>query len=505
MTVGTARRGLPTGLAWLLLAIVAVLLAVANGRWSVWPAAWLAPMLLVVFVDSQPPRRGLGAAFVVQTLAFFVNWWGMIPVPGAWYYLVAGIYAFAYFLPFVLHRLTLEHVHGMVATLVLPMSWVVAEFLFQQVVTPYGSWASLAYTQVDNLPLLQLASVTGTSGISFLILWCASVMASLWRNRQSLRTARSGALVFAAVLLATLAWGQYRVASAPEGDDALRIASLTPSRTLQRNFETAFRPVTATPPIDDAVRARATEAAGVLNADLLNRTRRQAQAGAKLVVWSEHAARVTRETEGKLIEDARTLARELDIILIMGIGVWDPDSSPSFENKAVAIQPDGEVALSYSKARPIVGSESSLIARGDPEIGILETRHGILATVICHDLDFPDFIRTAGKRGVAVLFGPSSDWTEIASLHARMATVRAVENGCSLVRPCANGLSAVADPLGRIVATEADRGDHGTSLDARLTLIRKKTIYPLAGDFLAYLSLAGLLVVLLWSRYRSRR
>ena len=36
-------------------------------------------------------------------------------------------------------------------------------------VSPMGSWGSLAYTQIDNLPFLQLASVFGLTGISALL------------------------------------------------------------------------------------------------------------------------------------------------------------------------------------------------------------------------------------------------------------------------------------------------------------------------------------------------
>ncbi len=504
MTTGEPGRTAAARFAWMLLVAAAVCLVLANGRWQVWPAAWLAPTLLVVFIDSQPPRRGLGAALVVQILAFVVNWWGMIPVPGAWYYLVAGIYALVYFIPFVMHRLLAGRVHGAGATLILPMSWVAIELLFQRLITPYGSWASLAYTQVDNLPLLQLAAVTGTGGISFLILWCASVVASLCASPRTSGALRRTAVVCVVVLFAVLAWGQYRVASAPQGVDTVQVAGITPSATLGRELAGALRGETTGSPGDDAALRRAADAADRLNADLLDRTRRLVGTGAQIVVWSEHAARVTGPAEDRLIADAGALARELGIVLIMGVGVFNPGSSPAFENKVVAIRPDGEVAFTYSKARPIVGSESSLIAPGALEIGSMDSSYGILATVICHDLDFPGFLRAAGKAGAAVLFGPSSDWAEIASLHARMAMVRAVENGCPLVRPCEQGLSAVVDPLGRIVVAAYDRGERGSSLLAPVPLFRIKTAYPFTGDLLGYLSLVGLPVLVLWSRRRSR-
>ena len=43
---------------------------------------------------------------------------------------------------------------------------------------------SLAYTQYGNLPLLQVISLTGAYGVSFLIAWFASVGNRAWEQRS---------------------------------------------------------------------------------------------------------------------------------------------------------------------------------------------------------------------------------------------------------------------------------------------------------------------------------
>ena len=166
------------------LAIAFGLLCVANGRWILAPAAWLAPFVLLLYVDSRPAARGLGLAGLAQLLAYFVCWRGIIPVPGLWYYLAAGVYALVYFVPVVLHRLMTPRMAGFGATLVLPCSLVAVEFLFQRLATPYGSWGSPAYTQTSFTPLLQLVSVTGVPGVHFLLAWLASTAAWVWRTRR---------------------------------------------------------------------------------------------------------------------------------------------------------------------------------------------------------------------------------------------------------------------------------------------------------------------------------
>jgi apolipoprotein N-acyltransferase len=489
---------------WAVLFVATLLLTVANGRWSVPTAAWLAPIFLLLFLDTQPPLRGLVVAGAIQFVTFSAAWRGIIPVPGAWYFLVTATYALAYTLPFVAHRLLAPRLRGLLATLVLPSAWVGIEFLFQKLVTPYGSWASLAYTQVDQLTLLQLASVTGLGGITFLILWTASTAAWSWRQRDDRAALLRVVPVVAMVLVTVLLWGNLRLTRAPNPPATLRVAAITPSHELQGELMGMLRPLlVSTSPAQDSLAAVNAVAARHAE-DLLRRTLREAQAGARVVVWSEHAGRVTKTNEDQLIRQAQDLARENKVVLVLGLGVWDPDGHPAFENKLVAIDEHGDVAWVYHKARPIVGSESHLISAGSVALPILEIREARVAAAICHDLDFPGLIRTIARGDAAVLLGPSSDWPLIAELHARMAAARAVENGVSLVRPAANGRSTVVDGYGRIVAALDDKPGGQDALVADVPVHALDTLYPQLGDTIPYLSLLALLALVMASWWHRR-
>jgi apolipoprotein N-acyltransferase len=144
-----------------------------------------------------------------------------------------------------------------------------------------------------------------------------------------------------------------------------------------------------------------------------------------------------------------------------------------------------------------------MISAGGAAIATMDTGRGRFGIVICHDLDFPRLMREAGRMGVDVLFGPSSDWAAITPLHARMAVFRAVENGCSLVRPCSNGLSLAADPLGSIVASQRDLGDAGNVFSATVPVHRRRTVYAVTGDAFAFGNLAALLLFVV-VRVRSK-
>ncbi|MCM8798558.1 MAG: apolipoprotein N-acyltransferase, partial [Candidatus Omnitrophica bacterium] len=52
--------------------------------------------------------------------------------------------------------------------IIIPFLWVILEYLRTHLFTGFG-WALLGYSQYKNLPLIQIADITGAYGVSFLI------------------------------------------------------------------------------------------------------------------------------------------------------------------------------------------------------------------------------------------------------------------------------------------------------------------------------------------------
>src|SRR5207247_5990234 len=64
------------------------------------------------------------------------------------------------------------------AALAFPIYWVTWEYL-TAIASPHSTWGNLAYTQMDFLPLIQIASVTGLWGISLVVFLFAASAAAL--------------------------------------------------------------------------------------------------------------------------------------------------------------------------------------------------------------------------------------------------------------------------------------------------------------------------------------
>jgi apolipoprotein N-acyltransferase len=95
-------------------------------------------------------------------------------------------------------------------------------------------------------------------------------------------------------------------------------------------------------------------------------------------------------------------------------------------------------------------------------------------------------------RDVDIMLVPSNDWQEFGQTHTEKATLRAVENGYSLVRQDSNGLSRVIDPQGRTLAQADFFTTEQQTVVAAVPMTGVRTIYGTIGDVFAWLGLAAL-------------
>jgi apolipoprotein N-acyltransferase len=73
-----------------------------------------------------------------------------------------------------------------------------------------------------------------------------------------------------------------------------------------------------------------------------------------------------------------------------------------------------------------------------------------------------------------------------------MAGVRAVENGFTLVRPAANGISVAVDPLGRVLARSDAFSAAEPGFVVDVPARHRPTVYGRTGDLLPVLCLFAL-------------
>jgi len=464
-------------------------------------AAWLGPVFMVRFLRTQKAGLGLLLGYLVNAVAFYFQWAAAFQDAGAMFTLYTAAFGLMVFIPYVADRLLRPHTRGFAATLVLPAAWVTVEYVLH-LVLPLGTFFSMAYTQHMNLPLLQIMSVTGLWGVTFLVLWFASIANYAWEGGFDVRRIGRGVAVYAIILLAVSFFGGLRLALFPPSERTVQVAVLVtnvdkeviPSDTSEQHQRLIDGTLT------QADRQELAQTMAEINDDLLERSRGQVRAGSKIVTWTEYNAHVFKNEETVFLDRCRQLAREEQIYLVFPLITIETDpalrTEPAklVENKSVMITPEGEIAYQYVKANLLIGWEQEHAIRGPSRIQTIDTPYGKLTSVICLDMDFPDFMRQAGRQGVDIVLSGAIDGTPASKgnpLHSVMASYRTIESGFSLARGGYYAQSVAVDYHGQVVG----RNDYYTASDrtlvAHLPMKGTSTPYSTLGDVLPRLCVLG--------------
>ena len=447
------------------LAIGTAFLLVSNGRWIVPIAAWLAPLFLLRYVRLTRALVGLPILAAIMVTAVQVMLAGVVPSQlGSLAYFLRAVIALLWFLPYLGDRVLRSPSRGPTCTLVFPAAVTAVEYLNGLI---FGTWGSVAYTQYENLPLLQLTSVTGIWGVTFLVTWFASLANWVWTRRNNEASIRGAVAVFAALFVLVHLAGGIRLTLRRMPAETVTVGWFTPGAELDRLHQEveaaghlSFRGLA------DSDRKAASKISQTYSTSLMDHSRELAERGARIVAWPECTATVLAENEHELLGQAQAIAREHGVRLLLGYSLlprdWPEDAA---ENKTALIDAHGDVAWHYLKTHPVPGASHKA---GDGKLPFADTQFGRISNAICYDLDFPNLIRQAGSAEVDILFAPAWDWRAIDPLHTRMAIVRAIENGFALVRPTGMGLSVVADRYGRVLAS----ADYFDETSDRLVTLR---------------------------------
>jgi apolipoprotein N-acyltransferase len=297
--------------------------------------------------------------------------------------------------------------------------------------------------------------------------------------------------------------GGARMALFPPSSQTVRVASIS-KRNLEPELSNAVWGRLSGGQTTNEDRGAIQRWATAIDDDLLSRAEREMQAGAKIVFWAELNAPVLKEDETAFVARGQSLATKYHVYLGMSLNVLRGAGASSVENKLVLIQPNGQVAWEYNKARPVPGPEAAQQVPGDGKLRALDTPYGRVSSIICFDGDFPQLLAQAGALRTDVMLDPSSDWRAIDPWHTQMASFRAIEQGFSLIRQTSQGLSAAFDYQGRLLASM----DHYQTTDyAMVSQVPTRgvpTIYSRLGDWFAWLCAFGLACLVVVSLRKKR-
>jgi predicted amidohydrolase len=199
--------------------------------------------------------------------------------------------------------------------------------------------------------------------------------------------------------------------------------------------------------------------------------------------------------DGRPVEWARGLARELGIDLVAGSIAERRDGHERVSNTSVHVGPDGETRAVYRKIHmfdiEVEGTVYRESEHTEPsaEIVLSETAGGVgLGLTVCYDLRFPELYRILALRGARIVTVPANFTRITGEAHWEvLLRARAIEDQVFVIAPGQGNLpdtdadsygnSMIVDPWGEVLARAPMEGEHVIAADldlARQEEIREK-------------------------------
>jgi apolipoprotein N-acyltransferase len=371
-------------------------------------------------------------------------------------------------------------------------------------------WGLLGYPASANLALLQLTTITGIYGLSFL---AASINALLaWCDAaSSVPPARRLAILGTtmALLLTVMFAGPRLVPQAAPNHYA---------RAVQLNFPEVM---------EYPAQWFASHAADLNEVENLSLAPDARQPD--LLIWPEAPAPFSFE-DPQFAKIASSLAMRFRHPFLAGSIEWrqlSDAANPTMRhvqvpyNSAVLVDPQGQEVFTYDKIHLVpfgeyepfplihrvvqsVSSEVGGFQKGSKyAVAQLPDGHS-LAAFICYEAIFPGEIRNFAANGAQLFVNISNDgWfgrSAAAEQHLRIARVRAVENRRWMLRVTNNGITVSVDPHGRIFSPLP--ADERAAADLPYDFRTDETLYTRFGDWFAWLCVI-ISAILLASTFRK--
>ena len=152
----------------------------SNGEWCVPIFAWIYPILFLCMVYLNHTRKVYLIISSIYAIGFVVQFGKVIGMDIKICIMVAVLLSFLKVLPYIYWSKSKMRFQD---TIIFASIMVSIEYIIY-LIYPILGGLSDAYTQYQNLYLLQIVTVTGIYGITFLIYWTAAMVIWIWNNKS---------------------------------------------------------------------------------------------------------------------------------------------------------------------------------------------------------------------------------------------------------------------------------------------------------------------------------
>jgi apolipoprotein N-acyltransferase len=489
---------------------------------NLWPALFVTIPAAIWLLDGAASGRWSGVAAAAAT-----GWWF------GFGYFLSGLYwvglaflvdakTFGWLMPFAVIALPAGMavytaagfavaralwMRGAARILVFAAALTAAEWLRGHLLSGFP-WNTFGYALTTPLVMAQGVALIGVWGFTFIALAVFATPAVLADEPADTRRPWLVVAGAAGVLIGLAAYGAINLAVTPIAFvDGVRLRIMQPNVPQDAKFSYDNKQQVMQHYLALSDRATGPQSTGVREATHL--------------IWPESAFPffLTREPDA-LAQIAALLPQ--GAVLITG-AARPAEVKQHAYNSIYVIDHDGSILSVYDKVHLVPFGEylpfQSLLERlglqqltkvqggflaGDRRRAMTSPRAPKFVPLICYEVVFPHDAVPAGERGGWMLNLTNDAWFGMSAgphQHFQQARVRAIEEGLPLVRAANTGISAVVDPVGRVIRA-LPLGTEGV-LDSELPKPLPPTLYARVGDWPLALLLAAIGLLAVFRRTRQ--
>jgi apolipoprotein N-acyltransferase len=490
-----------------------VLLVLAFPRYNFFAFAWFSFVALFLLLDNVSRGKAFRIAYLSGFIFFFSTLYWFLHVTSigtvllvAYLSLYFGLFGLAY------HFFSKEKL--LLKALAIPSAWVALEYMRSNFLSGFG-WASLAYSQYHNLPMIQIADVTGQYGVSFVVMLINVLLKEMYGSfrqfilveqkqvpaqRQSiLKSLLIQCVVTVSVLAGVWFYGNLRLKET-SFDDTMKVTVIQPNIAQEMKWEEFFWPF--------------------ILQEHMDLTREALAQPSDLIVWPETSFPGFVGEKEELLPALTAFVASVGKPFVFG-AIENQDEQ--YYNSSFFVSAQGRIVETYHKLHLVPFGEFLPLRKVLPFLEDLvpiedftSGKDFVLfplsfvkkslaeykaAVLICFEDTVPQLSREFVRRGANVLVNVTNDaWfgdTKAPFMHLQASVFRTIENRRFLIRSANTGVSCFIAPSGRIY--EGVRNEDGKAAYVRgfasadVGLKTQKTFYTKFGDIFTYLCFACIL------------
>ncbi len=422
---------------------------------DIWPTGLVSIFLLLWLLHDTAPARaallgwcyglgffGLGASWVYVSINVYGNASGLFAA------FLTGLFVAALALLFALQTYLYQAYFSRLRTaLGFASLWVLFEWLRSWLFTGFP-WLYLGYAHTTSW-LHPLAPVLGVLGISFAVVFCAGLLYELfelWRRQKFDSPLQYGvyAGIFCLLGLTLLVLDRFNWV-AVRTDKSAEVALVQANIDQNLKFDPAY--------INEGISLYDELSAPLWENDI--------------IIWPETAIPLLYQRAGSVLGYFDQQARASNSTLVSGILYREQDrtynsitalgngSGVYHKQKLVPFGEYVPLAALMRSVLQLFDLPMSSLTSGPADQALLLADDFTLATYICYEVVYPDFVRQQAYQADFLVTISNDTWfgASIGPLqHLQMAAMRALENGRYMVRATSNGLTAFINEQGQVLA-----------------------------------------------------